>query len=290
MLSFRVAAQLSAAAGLAALLFASTATAADGLAIGAEFRDCARCPLMKVVPPGDFVMGPPPSVAGHFHNEGIVRTVTIAKPFAVGKFEITFEQWDACVAAGKCVAVDDADWGRGQNPVFAISWEQAVAYADWLAKLTGKPYRLLSEAEWEYVARAGRPRFRFFSLAPAELCRIANVYDLRSQKEYGFDWEPVACDDGFAGLAPVGSFQPNGFGLHDMLGNVAEWTQDCHNLTWRFAKVDGSAWLDGDCLQRAYRGGSWLANEPRYLRAPDRYRYFRAKADDLGFRVGLSLP
>lgn len=273
----------------AGLLGALPLGAADRFAVGEEFRDCETCPLMKVVPAGEFVMGPPPSVVGHFHNEGIVRTVTIAQPFAVGKFEVTFEEWDVCVVAGRCVKVDDANWGRGRNPAFGMSWEQAVAYTVWLAEVTGKPYRLLSEAEWEYAARAGRPRFRFFSLTPAELCRVANVYDLRSSQEYQFDWDHVACDDGFAGLAPVGSLQPNAFGLHDTLGNVAEWTQDCHNLTWRFAKVDGSAWLDGDCLERAYRGGSWLANEPRYLRTPDRYRYYRANANDLGFRVGLSL-
>lgn len=263
--------------------------ASDATVIDAEFRDCAFCPLMKVVPAGEFVMGPPPSIVGHFHNEGIVRTVIIAKPFAVGKYEVTFDEWDVCVAAKRCVHADDANWGRGRNPVFGISWEQAVTYTAWLAELTGKPYRLLSESEWEYAARAGRPRFRFFSLTPRQLCREANVFDLGSKREYGFDWEHVACDDGFTGLAAVGQLGENGFGLHDMLGNVSEWTQDCHNLTWRFAKLDGTAWLEGDCLLRAYRGGSWLANEPRYLRTPDRYRYYRATADDLGFRVGLSL-
>ena len=148
---------------------------------------------------------------------------------------------------------------------------------------------MLSESEWEYAARAGLPRFRFFGQSPEQLCQVANVYDQRSQAEFEFDWEPVPCDDGFAGLAPAGSKKPNNFGLHDMLGNVAEWTQDCRNPSWRFAELDGSPWLSGDCLQRSYRGGSWLTNEPRYLRTPDRYRYYRARSDDLGFRVGLSL-
>ena len=264
------------------------ALAADSA--GDEFRDCMECPLMIIVPPGEFDMGPPPSTSGHFHNEGIVRTITIARPFAVAKYEISVAQWRACVVAGRCEAAADTGFEGGQYPASGVSWEGAVAYAQWLSGITGKPYRLLTETEWEYAARAGLPRFRFFGMTPEQLCRVANVYDLRSKAEFEFDWEYAACDDGFAGLAPVGSKQPNAFGLHDMLGNVSEWTQDCHNLSWRFAKLDGSAWLEGDCLQRAYRGGSWLANEPRYLRTPDRYRYYRAKSDDLGFRVGLSLP
>lgn len=257
--------------------------------VGEEFQDCPVCPLMKVVPAGEFVKGPPPSNSGHFHNEGVIRTVTIGKPFAVGKYEITFDEWDACTAAGLCDAIDDAGWGRGRYPAVGINWEQAVAYTVWLSKITGKNYRLLSDSEWEYAARAGLPRFRFFSLAPEQLCRVANVYDLKSKSEYDFEWEHVPCDDGFAEMAPVGSMEPNAFGLHDMIGNVSEWTQDCRNVSWRFAKLDGSAWLAGDCLLRAYRGHSWLANEPRYLRLPDRYRYYRARANDLGFRVGLSL-
>ncbi len=266
-----------------------TACANEELARGAEFQDCAICPVMKVVPGGEFVQGSPPSSSGHFHSEGVIRTVTIARPFAAGKFEITFDQWDACIAAGHCATVDDGDWGRGRYPVINVNWEEAVAYTEWLSELTGKPYRLLSESEWEYAARAGLQRFRFFGLAPEQLCEVANVYDLRSKAEYEFGWEHVSCDDGFAGLAPVGSLTANGFGIHDMQGNVAEWTQDCRNRSWRFANLDGSPWLNGDCMLRAYRGGSWLANGPRYLRTPDRYRYLRARSDDLGFRVGLSL-
>lgn len=274
---------------LAGLLF-SFAVWGDAVpAAGEEFRDCAQCPLMKVVPSGKFEKGPPPSASGHFHNEGIVRTITIARPFAVGKFEVSVAQWRACVAAGRCEPVDANRLWSSQYPATGVTWEGATAYSEWLAEITGKPYRLLSETEWEYAARAGLPRFRFFSMTPEQLCRVANVYDLRSKKEYEFDWEHIDCDDGHAGLAPIGSLRPNAFGLHDMLGNVSEWTQDCHNLSWRFAKLDGSAWLEGDCLLRAYRGGSWLANEPRYLRTPDRYRYYRARSDDLGFRVGLSL-
>ena len=274
---------------LAGLLFSFAAWGDAVPAAGEEFRDCSQCPLMKVVPSGEFEKGPPPSASGHFHNEGIVRTITIARPFAVGKFEVSVAQWGACVAAGRCEPVDANRPESSQYPATGVSWEGATAYSEWLAEITGKPYRLLSETEWEYAARAGLPRFRFFSMTPEQLCRVANVYDLRSKKEYEFDWEHIDCDDGHAGLAPIGSLRPNAFGLHDMLGNVSEWTQDCHNLSWRFAKLDGSAWLEGDCLLRAYRGGSWLANEPRYLKTPDRYRYYRARSDDLGFRVGLSL-
>jgi formylglycine-generating enzyme required for sulfatase activity len=275
---------------LACFVVAGTAFAETMPAVGDEFRDCAECPLMKVVPAGQFEKGPPPSASGHFHKEGVVRTITIAKPFAVGKFEISVAQWHACVASGRCEGGEREEQDGPDYPAVGVSWDAAVAYTEWLAELTGKPYRLLSETEWEYAARAGLPRFRYFSMTPEQVCQVANVYDLSSKAEFGFDWEHLPCDDGFAALAPTGSLQPNAFGLHDMLGNVAEWTEDCHNRSWRFAKLDGSAWLEGDCLVRAYRGGSWLANQPRYLRTPDRYRYYRARSDDLGFRVGLSLP
>ena len=207
---------------LACLAVIFPASADERPAPGTEFQDCMACPVMKVVPGGEFVQGSPPSSAGHFHSEGVIRTVTIARPYAAGKYEVTFDQWDACIAAGRCDAVDDGDWGRGRYPVINVSWKQAVVYTDWISELTGKQYRLLSESEWEYVARAGLPRFRFFGLAPEQLCRVANVYDLRSKAEYDFEWEHVLCDDGFAGLAPVGSLTPNAFGLYDMQGNVAE--------------------------------------------------------------------
>ncbi len=275
---------------LACFVIAGTAFAETVPAVGDEFRDCAECPLMRVVPAGQFEKGPPPSASGHFHNEGVVRTIIIARPFAVGKFEISVAQWRACVASGRCEGGERAEPDGPDYPAVGVSWDAAVAYTEWLAELTGKPYRLLSETEWEYAARAGLPRFRYFSMTPEQVCQVANVYDLSSKAEFDFDWEHLPCDDGFAALAPTGSLQPNAFGLHDMLGNVAEWTEDCHNRSWRFAKLDGSAWLEGDCLVRAYRGGSWLVNQPRYLRTPDRYRYYRARSDDLGFRVGLSLP
>ena len=275
---------------LACFVVAGTAFAETMPAVGDEFRDCAECPLMKVVPAGQFEKGPPPSASGHFHNEGVVRTITIARPFAVGKFEISIAQWHACVASGRCEGGEREEQDGPDYPAVGVSWDSAVAYTEWLAELTGKPYRLLSETEWEYAARAGLPRFRYSSMTPEQVCQVANVYDLSSKAEFDFGWEHLPCDDGFAALAPTGSLQPNAFGLHDMLGNVAEWTEDCHNRSWRFAKLDGSAWLEGDCLVRAYRGGSWLANQPPYLRTPDRYRYYRARSDDLGFRVGLSLP
>ena len=133
-----------------AVVFAASAD--ERLAPGTEFQDCMACPVMKVVPGGDFVQGSPPSSAGHFHSEGVIRTVTITRPFAAGKYEVSFYQWDACIAAGRCDTVDDGDWGRGRYPVINVSWEQAVVYTDWLSEVTGKQYRLLSESEWEYAA------------------------------------------------------------------------------------------------------------------------------------------
>lgn len=252
---------------------------------GSEFKDCPKCPAMVVVPAGKFTMGSPPTELGRAYDEGIVRTVTIVKPFAVGKFEITFDDWDECVREKQCVAVADPGWGRGRRPVINVSWVQAVRYTKWLSQKTGKKYRLLTEAEWEYTARAGAEASPLFGIAPDRVCEYANLYDITAKEKHDLGWGNLPCDDGYVESAPVGSFKPNGFGLHDMLGNVWEWTEDCLNSSWFGAPVDGSAWERGDCTQRAYRGGSWIDHEPRYLRSIHRYRFFGARYNDLGFRV-----
>ncbi len=260
---------------------------------GTEFRDCPKCPAMVVVAAGSFVMGFPPGDSGRLHQEGPVRTVIFGKPFAVGKFEVTFDEWDACAAEKQCPGVEDKGRGRGRRPVIYVSWDQAAGYARWLSKKTGKKYRLLTEAEWEYAARAGaESRYRFWGLAPERVCAFANVYDKTASKHDDSGYESLPCDDRYAEAAPVGSFKPNAFGLYDMLGNVSEWTEDClpTGLQWRGAPLDGSANLRGDCSQRAYRGGSWLENEKVYMRTPDRYKYAGARASDLGFRIARTLP
>jgi formylglycine-generating enzyme required for sulfatase activity len=212
-----------------------------------EFTDCAGCPRMVVIPAGEFTMGSPPSEQ-HRGAEARHR-VTIATPFAVSKFEITFDQWDACVKDGGCGGYrpDDQNWGRGKRPVINISWENAKTYVNWLVHKTGKPYRLLSESEWEYAARAGTttPFFYGDTLAPNK----AN-YD-GSVDGAG----PSAVNR--QKTMPVGSFPANGFGLHDMHGNVSEWVEDCWHDEYAAIQTDSSAWLEGDCNGRVVRGGSW---------------------------------
>jgi formylglycine-generating enzyme required for sulfatase activity len=211
-----------------------------------EFRDCANCPRMVVIPAGEFTMGSHPSEGGAEAQ----HRVTIATPFAVSKFEITFEEWDACVSDGGCGGYrpDDEGWGRGEHPVINISWEDGQAYASWLSNKTGKTYRLLSESEWEYAARAGTTtRFgQGDSISPGEANYDGSI-DGSGSSEVNRQH-----------TMPVGSFAANGFGLHDMHGNVSEWVEDC----WRDeyaakAPIDGSAWLEGNCNGRVVRGGSW---------------------------------
>ena len=225
---------------------------------GTVFRDCAVCPEMAVVPAGSFTMGSP------WEDEGPQHRVTIGLPFAVGVYEVTFAEWDACVRAGGCGGYrpEGEGWGRDRRPVINVNWDDAQGYVRWLSRETGEGYRLLTEAEWEYVARAGTQTARYWGESESEQCRYGNGYDRTSHAEYAWDWnEPVACSDGYADTAPVGSFQPNAFGLYDVLGNVWEWTVDCWNDEYSGAPTDGSAWDVGDCSVRVLRGGSWSSSE-----------------------------
>jgi len=213
-----------------------------------EFKDCAGCPQMIVIPAGEFTMGSPSSEQ-HRGSEAQHR-VTLADPFAVSKFEVTFDQWDACLLDGGCGGYrpDDEGWGRGQRPVMNISWENAKAYVAWLGQKTGKPYRLLSESEWEYAARAGTTTpFAYGSSLSAGKANYNGSTD-------GSD----ASKANRPKTTPVGGFPANGFGLHDMHGNVSEWVEDCwHDEYSEKSPADGSPWLDGDCNGRVVRGGSW---------------------------------
>jgi formylglycine-generating enzyme required for sulfatase activity len=209
---------------------------------------------MVVVPAGEFVMGSPESEKGRNKDEGPQRKVTFAQPFAVGKFEVTFAQWDACVAEGGCThKPGDESWGRGRRPVINVSWDDAKQFVAWLAKKTGKPYRLPTEAEWEYAARgvtrASDPHTPFSTGATINY-KQAN-YD--ANFKYG---------SGPQGLyrqktLDVGSLPRNAFGLHDMHGNVWEWVEDCYRDSYMGAPTDGSAVTSGDCGLRVLRGGSW---------------------------------
>ena len=257
------------------------------------FRDCtAPCPEMVVVPPGSFAMGSPDREAGRDGHEGPQRTVTIGSAFAVGVKEVTFGEWDACVRDGGCGGHEAADWGwgRGRLPVISVSWEDAQEYVRWLSRETGERYRLLSEAEWEYVARAGTETARYWGESEAGQCRYANGYDSDGDARYSYDYrEPVGCADRYADTAPVGLFLPNAFGLHDVLGNVSEWTLDCWNGSYSGGPSDGRARESGDCSVRVLRGGSWI-NNPRFLRSASRNglpvgnrHYF------IGFRVARTV-
>ena len=245
--------------------------------IGKEFRDCPECPKLVVVPEGPFMMGSPSSEAGREGDEGPAHRVTIARPFAVGVYEVTFGEWDACVSDGGCGSYRPSDrgWGRGKRPVINVSWEDAQGYVRWLSGKTGEEYRLLSESEWEYVARAGT-RTRYWwgvgigrSRANCDGC--------------GSRWDNRQ-------TAPVGSFSPNAFGLHDVHGNVWEWVEDCWNGSYAGAPTDGSAWTSEDCSRRILRGGSWGDGPWTFLRSA--YRNWDSSGNrnvNFGFRVARTL-
>ena len=248
-------------------------TSAEFPAVGRVIQDCPVCPDLLEVPAGQFLMGSPPGEPGRDDDEAPQHTVTIARPFAVGRYEITFDEWDACVAGGGCAGAADDGWGRGRRPVIRVSYEQAIGYTQWLSKKTGKPYRLLSEAEWEYVARAGSRTAYFWGATADRACEFENGADaaLERQKPEGWkdEWGLLACDDGQARTAPVGAFKPNAFGLHDVLGNLSEWVEDCYNKSYEGAPTDGHAWTTADCPRRVIRGGNW-SHSPAGVRSANR--------------------
>ena len=253
-----------------------SAAAERALEPGNSFKECAKnCPEMVVVPAGQFVMGSSTNEKGRFRNEGPRHTVTIAKPFAVSKFEVTFDEWDACVAYGDCTpVVNDNGWGRGRRPAINVTWDDAHRYAAWLSKMTGKPYRLLSDAGWEYAARAGSNKR--YSWGDEIGKGNANCSDC------GSEWDATQ-------TAPVGSFAANQFGLHDMHGNVWEWVEDCLHRSYEGAPADGSAWIaGGECSLRVIRGGSWHY-DPDGARSASRRGMSISPFDDVGFRVGRTL-
>ena len=241
-------------------------------------RDCPDCPWVVEVKRGKFQMGSPFTEAGRNPAEGPVHQVTIARPFMVGVYEVTFDEWDACHRAGGCAhnAVDHQGWGRGDRPVVDVSWNDAKEYVRWLSGRTGRRYRLLSEAEWEYVARAGTTT-RFWWGDDVGKNR-ANCLGC------GSGWETRT--------APVGSFPANAFGLHEVHGNVWEWVEDCHHPNYEGAPSDGSAWTtqnEGDCGRRHIRGGSMLWSPPAGIRSATRDLNPQVtpsyRSDNVGFRV-----
>ena len=264
--------------------YALNPAAEQALKSGDTFRECAPkqpnadyCPDMVVVPSGTFMMGSPATDTQAYSSEFPQHQVTIAKPFAVAKFELTFDEWDACVAGGGCDGYMPpmSGWGRGQQPVLSVSWDDAQRYVQWLSKMTGKPYRLLSDAEYEYAARAG---------ATTKYPWGDNVGENNANC--------ASCGDkwGNRQAAPVGSFPPNKFGLYDMVGNVWEWVEDCFHNNYDGAPNDGSAWIaGGDCRSRFIRGGAWNYSAREVRSAVHFINSTDAKYNALGFRVARTL-
>jgi formylglycine-generating enzyme required for sulfatase activity len=279
-----------------------------------SFSECADCPEMVAVPAGFFMMGSPKGDRFSDSDESPQHEVTIGKALAVARLHVTVDQFGAFVratrheASSKCIVFEDGRWTQranrswrdpgfaqeGSHPVVCVSADDARAYADWLAKSTGKPYRLLSEAEWEYAARArvlsgDYPRF-WFGEDENALCQNGNGADLKAQESAALfkGRAIVACNDGYANTSPAGHYKPNAFSLHDMAGNAWQWTADCWHGSYNGAPADGSAWTTA-CMYDSHvvRGGSW-DDEPRKLRAAAR-AYYPNSYSRIGFRVARTL-
>jgi formylglycine-generating enzyme required for sulfatase activity len=241
----------------------------------ASFRECAiDCPEMVVIPAGEFTMGSPATEKDRYDDEGPQHKVTIARPFTVAKFDVTFAEWDACVLVGGCPQIHELGKEQRTKPVVNVSWDQAQQYVAWFSQMTGKPYHLLTEAEWQYAARAG----------------TTTVYYWGDEIGTG-NADCNGCGSQVVGkkTAPVGSFAPNAFGLHDMVGNVYQWVEDCNHHDYSGAPTDGSAWTSGDCMSRVLVGGSWFV-QPRELRSASRsWDSPGLRYDGAGFRVARTL-
>jgi formylglycine-generating enzyme required for sulfatase activity len=238
------------------------------LALSASvFKDCADCPEMVTIPAGTFLMGSPDGEVGRLRNEGPQRRVTVPA-FAAGRYEVTWEQYETCVRAGICSAAENDRFGRGSRPVTNVMWHEAKTYAAWLSQKTGQLYRLLSEAEWEYAARAG------------SVSRWSAGYDENAMK--GF----TEFEMSGGGTQAVSLRMINAFGLGDMHGNASEWVEDCFVDNYSASQPsDGSAFAVPDCSHRVFRGGSWQ-DSPQFRRSASRYGLEPSrKMPSLGFRV-----
>jgi formylglycine-generating enzyme required for sulfatase activity len=303
-------------ASIVAVAMTESRAAETTRAAGETFRDCDECPEMVAVAAGTFVMGTPSavSVPGVAAAERDAVVIVLPVPFAIGRHEVTRGQYAHFVADSGheplpgCRVWDPAlsrfseDGRRGWQdpatpaapaddlPVSCISFTDAQAYVSWLSAKTGERYRLPSEAEWEYAARAGSRTLRPWGNEPQMGCDHANTYDVIAASTYRLGWPDAGCRDGFADVAPVGSFGANAFGLHDVIGNLREWVQDCATGSYVGRPRDGRAWeWLGGCGERVQRGGSWLT-PPEETRSG-----FRAAAPavehsgDTGFRVAVDL-
>ena len=274
---------------------------------GRVFRDCDGCPELVVIPAGEFRMGSPASEEGRYDTEGPLRRVAV-ESFALGRREVTRAEYAAFVTAtGRgsgdgCRVLTGSEWNTnaeaswrapgfaqgGGHPVVCVNWLDAQAYVEWLSEGTGKSYRLPSESEWEYAARAGTTTARYWGAGSDDQCRYANGADAAAKSRFN-GWIVAGCDDGVIWTASAGSYGANDFGLFDVLGNVWEWVEDCWHENYAGAPADGSPWRGGDCGRRVLRGGSWL-NAPRFLRSAARVSTPPGSGTYLaGFRVARTL-
>lgn len=275
-------------------------------AVGAVFRDCEKCPEMVSIPGGRFEMGSVAAEPGRFEDEGPRLTITFARPFAVSRTPITRAEFDFFLRAsgraipeecarmsaeGRWVRTTGLDWRNpgfaqtADHPVVCVSWDDAFAYAKWISAETGRAYRLLTEAEYEYVARAGSVSMFPWGDSADNLCSYANGFDASAGRLHP-DWPAAACDDGYPFTSPVRSFPANAFGVFDVTGNVFQWTEDCFvEGGYVGMPTDGSARVVAGCEVRVIRGGSWL-NSSRGLRSAMRDHDRQGdRYTNVGFRV-----
>ncbi|MGA7326834.1 MAG: SUMF1/EgtB/PvdO family nonheme iron enzyme [Rhodomicrobium sp.] len=248
---------------------------------GQSFKDCPNCPEMVVVPSGSFMMGSSENDSEHQSNEGPQHQVTISEPFAVGKYAVTFAEWDACVTGGGCGGYrpKDQGWGRDDRPVINVNWNDTKAYVSWLSARTGKIYRLLSEAEFEYAARSGATTPFWWGTSATTDQANYNGNEAGSREKVEFRQKTMR----------VFSFQPNAWGLYQVHGNVWTWAQDCWVDNYYNAPIDGSANAANDCSRRVLRGGSWNFG-PAFSRATSRYWYTSdSRYPNFGFRLARTL-
>lgn len=305
------------------LTAAETKSAIQKMPAGKIFNDCdtaEKCADMVVMAPGSFMMGSPKTEKGRFDDEGPQRKVTIARQFAIGKTQVTRGQFARFVKAtnyrttsqnylGGCfkaftsdgrqnVSNEGGSWRdpgfeqTDEHPVVCIGWHDALAYINWLnAELSTNAYRLPTEAEWEYAARAGSSTAYHWGNDPALACKYANIADQTAGPQ-GISWGLSSeCSDGYFFTSPVGKFKPNKFGLFDFAGNVVEWTDDCWHANYGDAPTDGSAWKEsngGDCAKRMGRGAGWLGDDARS--AARGAGGVDGGNNGLGFRLAKTLP
>jgi formylglycine-generating enzyme required for sulfatase activity len=305
----RAAATLALAAAVAAWPAAGADTEREP---GSAFRDCDDCPEMIGLPAGSFVMGTPGAMParGAAAAEGEVALVAFAQPFALARREVTrgeyarfiadsgHEPQPGCRLWDAELARFSEDGRRGWRdigaaddwPATCVSFGDALAYVQWLSEKAGARYRLPSEAEWEYAARAGNQALRPWGDDADMGCDFANTYDLVAAARYRLGWPETRCRDGHAELAPVGQFAANAFGLQDMIGNAREWVQDCATGSYVGRPRDGRAWeWIGGCGERIQRGGSWLTPPAESRSAWRNSAPAGDRAADTGFRVARDL-